>query len=507
MIEKPALIIYAFAFESAEDKPAGRYMGQLWEACIKPTGQGGFGMTEPVSGISESFVDSLSAFRPLASACVPASEKDEVPYVAFRFAYNDVFGLIACLSPDQSAATWPALYTQWRCATSNAEPPQGVLSESYVFYARHGSGEKPAQMGQEVVSALPQQEGKTTRADSPAYAMGNGIYLWESEPLNGRRTFAVLGSELRNRRIVAANWLFWSNERELATFAAYLLNSAKLNYEYLIYSRDIRGLREKEKQVDALIDSVLRIHSEIQAGRHINTDELIECQNRVGRVQSDSSGLLIQLSHLRELQQTVRIAEYNLRALIGPARATRANETHAFLKQDLERARWLEKQIDCDITYSETICNRALESYRVTDLRLEQVRQANARRQHHLELTQTVLLGALLICLNAMHAFHTEVPFAHELQWPVIAFLMALAFTIPPLLLNWREGYGKLEYLGATFVGASVASILAEVSRQDLERSGYPRLLRFTLILGLIVSANAALWSLDQLQKRRRRKS
>ena len=170
-----------------------------------------------------------------------------------------------------------------------------------MFYGVHRVGDNPAGMSRDVVRAL-EWEGETTCASSAPYAIGRGIYLWESEPLNRRRTFAVLGSEARNGRLTSATWLFWNTERELATFAAYLLNSSKLNYEYEIYSRDIQRLRQKEQQVDGLIDSVLRIHNEIRAGRHVSTDELIERQSRLGPVHSDASGLLIHLSHLKELR-------------------------------------------------------------------------------------------------------------------------------------------------------------------------------------------------------------
>ena len=186
-----------------------------------------------------------------------------------------------------------------------------MLSESYVFYGQHTAGDKPAEMGREIARGLAAAGGKA-KFSSPAYAMGRGIYLWESSPLRRRRTFAVLGSDTPIGKVATATWSFWNTESELATFGAYLLNSSKLNYEYMVYSREIQGLRDQENQVDGLINGVLRLHGEIQAGRRVNTDELIECQSRVGRAQSDASGLLIRLSHLRELQQTVRIAEYNL---------------------------------------------------------------------------------------------------------------------------------------------------------------------------------------------------
>jgi len=179
------------------------------------------------------------------------------------------------------------------------------------------------------------------------------------------------------------------------------------------------------------------------------------------------------------------------------------NETHAFLKQDLERARWLQNQIDCDIAYAEAVCNRVLESYKVTNLRLEQVSQANTQRQHQLELTQTVLLGALLTCLNAIMAFQAKVPIPVPLRWPVIALLIALAVAIPPFLLHWKDGYGMLEYIGASFIGGSAAWIVVtKVSQQNLHPFG----LRLVLALALFLFPIAVVWSLGRLQRRHRRK-
>jgi hypothetical protein len=511
-IDKPALIIYSFVFQGPHGKDGSNYLSKLWKASTRPIEQGGLGMTAPVSGISDSMdfpilgQHAYSNFCALAAASMPEPDRDEASYVAFMFAYNDVLGLIAVLAPDDPETNWRNLYFHWRRVTLNENPPEGVLSENYVFYGFHGVGEKPSEMGKAVVRALPGDRKETWAKSLASYAMGSGTYVWEGPALDGRRALSVLASAAEGAARAAAQWLFWNGEQNIATFAAYLLNSSKLNYEYNTYTRDISSLRDQEKQVDALVNTVLRMHEQIEVGRHINSEEIIGCQSRVARIQSDASGLLINLFHLRELQQTVHIAEYNLRAFIPP-KPRLANDAQAFLKRDLERAQWLQKQIDCDIAYMETVCGRAMESYKVTDLRLEQVRQANARRQHHLELTQTVLLGALLICLDAMHAFHTEVPFRHDLQWPVIALLMALAFAVPPLLLHWRDGYGKLEYVGATFVGASAAWIATEVWRESLEATRHPSLLRWITFVGLIVLANVGLWGADRLQTRARRRA
>ena len=135
---------------------------------------------------------------------------------------------------------------------------------------------------------------------------------------------------------------------------------------------------------------------------------------------------------------------------------------------------------------------RAAEAYRLTALRIEEAKEAGTHRQHRMDLAQTILLGALLICLDAMHAFETKLPLPERFQWPLITLLMALAFALPPLFIHWRDRYGALEYAGAILLAGSFSWLFWIVSETWPVFAEYPLLFQIgpaALFLAFFVGA------------------
>jgi hypothetical protein len=82
--------------------------------------------------------------------------------------------------------------------------------------------------------------------------------------------------------------------------------------EFRLFQDDIAKLRAGGRKLDAGLDELFAMHKQFEESG-VASRELIAAQSRLGRAQFEAGGLLISITHLRDLRQTTEIAAHNLR--------------------------------------------------------------------------------------------------------------------------------------------------------------------------------------------------
>lgn len=458
-VADPALIAYSFAAldpRHPHGTPLHAYLHHLWESCSQ------IGLTSESEslGVSADFPEIAPRpgdwFRILAARERPGAG---ARCRAFLFVKHDVIGFAARLtlpdaSPDIDA--WSKLYDEWDSASLGR--PDGLLGDALIFTAASTTGyaEVPSRLEHDVESAFP---------CGPIYApfvTDQGVVLWEGERKEQSRVFAAVGSDEW-----VTHWLWWSGDRELADFPRCLIYSSKLYYEFDIYRTDMSLIRQKQRRVDTMLDDLLDLHRLMDTGTRVRSDSLVDAQSRLSRAETETAGLLITVTRLREMQQTVEIQEGNLRRLMPPPSPGASAESDPF-SEDLALAQWLRTQVDSEIQYSEAVRERARETRALTALRLEQVSAEHARRENQLTLLQTTVLGSLLSGLAVIEALNIQIDLSNHFKLPMVGLIMALALAMPPLIVNWYEEYQVFDLAASMLLGAAVSWFVAAIAWRNL---------------------------------------
>jgi hypothetical protein len=169
--------------------------------------------------------------------------------------------------------------------------------------------------------------------------------------------------------------------------------------------------------------------------------ELIAAQSRLGRAQFEAGGLLISITHLRDLRQTTEIAAHNLRAHRPTENSTALSARSPFARDD-ELAKFLDQQARHEIAYLESCRERFGEAQNLTALWLQELAAPHARTANWLSVLQTSLLSALLGMFGVAQAFggfDKISPF----RWAVVALVASMALILPPLAARWTNGYRR----------------------------------------------------------------
>jgi hypothetical protein len=214
--------------------------------------------------------------------------------------------------------------------------------------------------------------------------------------------------------------------------------------------------------LDASIDHVLSLHDQVRTTGRGALTTLLAAQRELIRDQAHASGLVIQLSHLRALQQTVAIARDNIERF-GPPVLSSGEEEPADTpySRDAALGEWLTSQIEQDIGYAEAVNERAVEAQALTALQLQAADEERGRVGERIDLLQTTLLGALFSGLALITTFGVEFTPPTELQLPLFVTIVTLAAAVPPLAVHWHESYRLADRLAAVALGASSFWLLA----------------------------------------------
>jgi len=374
---------------------------------------------------------------------------------AFLFHKHDTVGIVVRMrgAEREGLPAWKQLYAEWQAAMPAAV--DGLLGEAVVFVAQSDAETGDlSSVDAEVAEALP-----STETYWP-YPTDQSFTLWRAADAEGRRVLAAVagsgGEEALER------WTFWDSERELAGIPRCLIYGAKLRYEFGVYRGAMTRLRDRQQVVDGSLDDLLELHQMMEAGTRVRSDALLDAQSRLSRAETESTGLFITLTRIRELQRTVAIAERNLRRLVPNSPAAAEGDVSPF-EDDLELGLWLQEQAANDLAYAEAVRERAREAHALTALRLEQVSAEHARMENQLTLLQTAIVGSLLAGLGAIQTLGATFNLDTKLHIPIVAFVMAIALALPPLIINLFEQYRAFDHAAAAMLGAASAWLLTMI--------------------------------------------
>jgi hypothetical protein len=449
----PGSIAFAFAPIGGSDAIAAHeHLARLWRACEA------LGMPDPlIDGLSTVMPEpptmDAPSFRMLAGRSGAAGD---LVRQAFIFERHDVIGLVAAQAsgrPDHGLDWWARFHGEWRRATGDPVPPPALLGEALLFTAHAGGAPRdiPAAFAGPVVDAL---RGTGLDAWEGGYVTQDGYSLWEWQDSAGRRIVAAVSALTVEDEF--SRWAWWQGQRELAPFALYLLDAAKLAYELRVYGRRRQTVEAAIGSVDAGLRDVLALHGSVELTGRASMQRLVDAQGRLTAAQSDSAGLLIELTQLRALQRTAGIARRNLAALVPPPASGTSAAGDFMFARDVAEAAWLEDQLGHDIGYGEDVAARAREAQNLTMLRLQEAATQIARSQARLSLLQTSIIGALLTGLGAVATFRLTFDPPPALRLPLLVTLVSLLLAAPALATHWHERYRAVDYAAATLLGAAI---------------------------------------------------
>jgi hypothetical protein len=477
IVARPALIIYSFAPKEVPNNPAAcasarEHLQALWRACDS------LGINQPVPNLNvpAEFPQAISPNNPLFGVLAAkvdlerrASKQD---YQAFLFEYQDIVGFLATLETNVQAeciSEWEALLTQWLTESGNGKLPDGIMEETYLFTALHGSNNFSAEswlsdehftstlvtsLSKQVSQAMPGANGGSWRATNP-YLSSDGYCIWGGERINDRRTVALVAPQEKKDELF--DWTVWSSRQVLAPFARYLMHAAKLRFAHHVFETNIPRLHGESRQLDAALTNLVALHLRSEERGVWNPHEITSAHKALAAEQTKNFNLFYGISRLKELSLTTQIAARNMRQLVpAPHPGIRPVSGHLF-QQDRARSSWLREQIEMDLGYLRALRQRVSEGHQIARLLLERQAEDTSRRLKNLVLLQGTLFGSLTVGLLMIPAFEVE-PFKEHplLIWAVLLLLMALVLILPVLFERWHERYTRVDRFAGGVLGAGV---------------------------------------------------
>jgi CASPASE and TPR Repeat-associated protein len=453
---EPSLVVHSFAPMTAPERDresSETYLRGLWDAT------GSLGMSEArLPGVGTSFVwpgpDGPGEFSVLAARGAPGTGPRRQ---ALMFRRHDVIGVAVALEDPLASKEldgWGELLEQWRGAVAGQSDqrvqaesvPEGLLGETYTLMCEYEGTTTPEGLGSVVTRAM---DGCGLRIWDALYSPNEAISMWDGEDAGGRRIVAALTPTGGRDELSELFW--WSGEKELARMALYQVHASKLRYEARVHAVRKAELAGVTTRVDEAIDEVLSVHRSLDSGKPA---PYAAAERRLIEAQADATGLVIQLSYLRQLQRTVEIAKHNM-AAVAPMPDSDRHDT--MIDRDRALANNLSEQIAHDIGYAEAVGDRAQRATGLSALRLQQTEQALQRDRTRLVLFQTALLSALLTGLGAIATFNLTFDLRRQqLRLPLLTALVTLMLAAPVVAADWHEGYRPADRIVIGLFGAAL---------------------------------------------------
>jgi hypothetical protein len=457
-------------------------MHDIWAAVIE------LGLTDPVPGLpaditptdlAGSSSSGREAFVVLAARRHP--DPDGVRE-ALAYLQHDVLGVMVMLAPAGPGTSWQSLEQTWVDSTAGVpfEATLGTASVLLGLLPRTDWAVDPREMGKALRAAVPEPH---SGGWPPCWCSSPDLdlVLWELPwrerhgVTTHRRLLAIAPTD---READLDAWVWTSGGPGLTPLTRYLLHTAKIRYEYAVLMRDLPRLRRlKDDVVTAsgeLFTAVEALDPQPSASarsrRTTSLSALRAAAGEVTRVSTMTDGLVRSRSRLETLAETLRFAWANASASIAPGSPSQPGSPFVV---DQQLADVLGIQSSSEAAALRAVANQASELERFADRTLDGYLRD---RQAELTLTQTTVLGGLLMILAAIQAFNYTVPLPGPVQAPVIALLGSLALALPLALPWWglldlgRTGaVGILPHVAVALVGAScgwlVCSLIARLAR------------------------------------------
>lgn len=479
-IREPALHVFVFAPLLPDSIDPGHALANAWSAASK------LGLTEPTPGLD--YPVDLPAEIPCDDVwfrVVAAKADADGHQSAIAFTAHDV-AAVAMRLRTQPGHSWDELDDGWHEAAGNGEST-GALGVAHVYT---GVTDQPATAL--VTTAADDARNILTRNSAVGLelvaAVEPDIALWEMEKPWGRAVVVLAGPKGAATQKDWC-WLTTTND-DIARYVRYLMHASKLRFEIGVFQDDMPRLREQERKLDAGLAELFAMHKRFEASGAA-ANELIDAQSRLGRAQGDAAGLLISITHLRDLRQTVEIANHNLRQYAPESLAGAPTGISPF-SRELDMAGWLERRIGHEIAYLESCRERVAEAQALTDLRLKQIAAAHARTANWLTVLQTSVVGALIGALGVATALGEHFEVSQSVRAAVMVLVAAMALVLPPLAVRWAHGYRWPELAAAGAVGAA-AGWTAAVGAAEADWLGATTgVILASAALGAAVFASAA---------------
>ncbi|MFI5507382.1 CATRA conflict system CASPASE/TPR repeat-associated protein [Mycobacterium sp. NPDC051804] len=401
---------------------------------------------------------------------------------AIAFTAHDVAAVMMRLGAE-SGDGWDELDDAWREAVED-DDWTGALGVAQVYAGACAEPHKEA--------AADTARAILTR-NCPAgveysAALQPGIALWQMERAWGR-SLVALSAPTASAELADWCWLSAAAD-DVGALGRFLMHAIKLRFEIGVFETDISTLRDLERRLDTGLEELFSLHEQFErSGAAAN--ELIDAQSRLGRAQGDAAGLLISITHLRDLGRTVQIAAHNLRAYSPEPLQGTTSDTSPFA-WELTLAGWIDDRIGHEIAYLESCRERVGEAQSLTDLRLQQVAAAHARTANWLTVLQTSVVGSLLGALGVATAFGEHFEVAKSVRAAMMVLVAVVALTLPVLAVRWSHGYRWPELLAAGLVGAASGWAATAWARQAGWLDATPLIILAAAVLGCALFAGAA---------------
>jgi hypothetical protein len=395
-------------------------------------------------------------FRVLA-----AKTDSDARNTAIMFTAHDVAAVVVRLHPPASetdgADIWTGLSRTWRNAVGD-EQLTGAFGAVHIFT---GIGDQSAATLATEAAAI----ARKVQADDAGSGLElsaviePGIAVWDMEVPWGRSVVALADHDTA---AVLGEWCWVTGGKDdLGRLVRYFMHASKLRFEVSVFQRGISELREQERKLDADLTEMFALHQQFES-EGASSGQLINAQSRLGRAQGEAAGLLISITRLRDLRQTVEIAAHNLRAY-QPHDVDPALSTMSPFARELALAEWLTHRVQHEIAYLESSRERVGEAQKLTELRLQQISAAHGRTANLLTVLQTGLLGALLGTFSISNTLGAKFSVPTSVRAAMMALVASIAFILPVLALRWTNRYAWPELIGAGIVGGAAGWLCAVI--------------------------------------------
>lgn len=238
----------------------------------------------------------------------------------------------------------------------------------------------------------------------------------------------------------------------MTPFANYLLEAATVRHYRSLW--DAGNASRLYAQAGQMARPLLELTAGVakREGREPDADELLSATAPLVSLQIGESGLVDQMTTLRDMQRSVAIAAANM------AEYASHEQTSGLFADDAKLATWLTSQLEHDAAYLASAAERVRTLGALAD---QLIQRGLAGRQERVNLGLTGVIGAVLMVLAAIQSFNYAVPLAEPVQAPVIATLGALALMLSTVVVRTaarrRIWSGVALWAAAALLAAAVA--------------------------------------------------
>ena len=283
-------------------------------------------------------------------AVLAAQERPDADCQAVLRRHHDVLNLSVVVAappgapaPGPGHSWWQDLDAQWSFL-SDGLAGSGLLGEARVYLARSMTPPGPHLDGLLPAAA---QVGRW----QPDRAAANGrLRLWEAPPWTdgrARRHLVVAFDADEEAHELASAWAWSDGGAAIPPLARYLLHAAKLRFLYRVWLRD-----STSHELAAVIRS--RVAALRQAPQEQRGDDAL-----AGDVRRRLAEARLMASDLRELRQSVEIAEHNMSQVVSSAELLAPAGPFA---DDKNLARNFLARLDDELRYLDVAAERAAQA-------------------------------------------------------------------------------------------------------------------------------------------------